>query len=142
MLVCVNAAGESLWPLIVTSDKLTREVFRNGLEGNVHLRVHVGGSASLDPSIFERYLCDVFIPEMERCRSTHARYDSPVVLFIDNCSGHLSAETMQLLSEHKVKRLHFHSIHCECFRCLISSSLLSLKRQKVTGEKSRPSGND
>jgi hypothetical protein len=75
MLVCVNAAGASLCPLIVTSEQSTMGVFRDGLAENVHLRVHVGRSVEID----------VFIPEVESCASKRGIPDSPAVLFMDNC---------------------------------------------------------
>jgi hypothetical protein len=52
MLVCTNAAGEALFPLIVTTDRSTFGVFRNGIEENVDLKVHVGQSACVDAILF------------------------------------------------------------------------------------------
>jgi hypothetical protein len=38
MLVAINAAGEALCPLIVTSDPITKRVFRDGIEEDVDLK--------------------------------------------------------------------------------------------------------
>jgi hypothetical protein len=44
MLVCINTGGETLCPLIVTSDPATKWVFRDSIEEDVDLKVHLGHS--------------------------------------------------------------------------------------------------
>jgi hypothetical protein len=46
MLVCTNAAGDALCPLIATADRAILGVFRDGIEGNVDLQVHFDGNNS------------------------------------------------------------------------------------------------
>jgi hypothetical protein len=65
MLVCINAAGETLCPLIVTTDRSTLGVFRDGIEENVDLKVLVGQSAHVNAILFHDYLRDVLIPRIE-----------------------------------------------------------------------------
>jgi hypothetical protein len=71
MLVRINAAGEALCPLIVTSDPGTMGVFRDGIEQDVDLKVHAGHSAYVDADIFHGYIHDVFIPTIEQYRREH-----------------------------------------------------------------------
>jgi hypothetical protein len=40
MFVCINAAGETLYPLMFTSDRSALGVFRDGIEENVDLNIH------------------------------------------------------------------------------------------------------
>jgi hypothetical protein len=48
MLVHINAGGEALCLLNVTSDPVTKRVSRDGIEQNVDLKVHIGHSAYVD----------------------------------------------------------------------------------------------
>jgi hypothetical protein len=87
MLISINAAGETLYPLIVTTDRSTLGVFRDAIEENVDLKVHVGQSASVDLILFHGYLRDVLIPRIENFREANETPDSPAILFMDNCSS-------------------------------------------------------
>jgi hypothetical protein len=59
MLVCINAAGETLYLMIVATDRSTLGVFRDGIEEKVNVKVHVGQSAYVDAILFHDYLRDV-----------------------------------------------------------------------------------
>jgi hypothetical protein len=107
MLVSINAAGEALCPLIVTSDPATKGVFRDGIEEDVDLKVHVGRSAYVDAEIFYCYISDVLIPTIRDYRQANGIPDASAVLLMDNCAAHLKPETVQLLSENLVKIITF-----------------------------------
>jgi hypothetical protein len=103
MLICINAAGDAVCPLIATADRATLCVFRDGIEENVDLQVHVGRSVYVDRSMFHLYVRDVLIPNIQLYRGAHGLSDVPAVLLMDNCMTHLGDETMQLLSLNNVK---------------------------------------
>jgi hypothetical protein len=107
MVVCINAAGETLCPLIVTTDRSALGVFRDGIEENIDLKVHVGRSAYVDAHIFYDYLRDVLIPRIEDFREANNLPESPAILFMDNCSTHLADQIVQLLTTHKIKVITF-----------------------------------
>jgi hypothetical protein len=48
MLVCINAEGEILSPLMVRSHKSTFGVFGDGIEDGIDLKADVGKSACVD----------------------------------------------------------------------------------------------
>jgi hypothetical protein len=103
MLLCINAAGQTLCLLIGTSDRSARGVFRDGIEENVDLKIHAGERAYVEAAVFHDYLRDVLIPHIEDFRETNTVPNSPAILFVDNCSSHLVGSILDLLSEHKVK---------------------------------------
>jgi transposase len=107
LLVCINAAGEMLCPLIVSTDPATNGVFRDGIEEGVDLKVQIARSAYVDANIFCNYLRDVMIPKIEELRETNGITNEPAVLLIDNCSAHTSTEVIELLSHHRVKVITF-----------------------------------
>jgi hypothetical protein len=107
MLVCVNAARGALCPLIATSEKSTLAVFRDGIEPNVHLRLHVGRSSYVDKALFHTDVRDVLIPQIKGFRVTVGTPDAPAALLMDNCSAHLGAETIRLLRDKKRKVITF-----------------------------------
>jgi hypothetical protein len=107
MIVCISAAGDALCPLITTSDRSTLGVFRDGIEENVDLRVHVGGSSYVDKEVFHAYIRDVLIPNIENFRSTSLVPNATAVLLMNNCGGHLGTNTIRLLTERNVKVITF-----------------------------------
>jgi hypothetical protein len=107
MLVAINAVGEALCLLIVTSDAVTKRVFRDGIEEDVDLKVHVGRSGYVDAEIFYNYLRNVLIPTIRDYRESNQATDACAVLLMDNCTSHLKTETIQLLSENLVKIITF-----------------------------------
>jgi hypothetical protein len=107
MLVCINAAGETLCSLIVTTDRSTLGVFRDGIEENVDLKVHVGQSAHVDATLFHDYLRGVLIAEIGNFPEANETPDSPAILVMDNCFSHLTEHILGLLSPHKIKILTF-----------------------------------
>jgi hypothetical protein len=107
MLVCVNAAGETLCPVIVATDRSTLGVSRDGIEENVDLKVHAGQSAYVDAILFHDYLRDVLISGIENFREANETPDSLAVLFLDNCSSDLTEHIIGLLSAHKIKIFTF-----------------------------------
>jgi hypothetical protein len=107
MLVCINAAGEALCPLIVTSDPATMGVFRDDIEEDVDLKVHVGHSAYVDAEIFQSYIRDVLIPTIEDYRREQRTPHAVAILLIDNCSAHLNPGTVKLLPDASVKIITF-----------------------------------
>jgi hypothetical protein len=107
MLVCINAAGETLCLLIVTIDRSTLGLFRDGIEENVDLKGHVGQSARVDAVLFHDYWSDVLIPRIENFREANETPDSPAILLMDNCSSHLTEHIIGLRSAHTIKILTF-----------------------------------
>jgi hypothetical protein len=107
MLVCMNAAGETLSPLNGTTNRSTLGIFRDGTTENVALKVHVGRSAYADAILFHDYLRDILIPRIENFREANETPDSPAIHFMDNCSSHLTEHIIGLLSAHKIKILTF-----------------------------------
>jgi hypothetical protein len=65
MLVCINATGETLCLLIVTSNQSPLGVFRDGSEENLDLKYHVGRTVYVITFIFHDYLQDVLILRIE-----------------------------------------------------------------------------
>jgi hypothetical protein len=96
MLVHVNAAGESLCQLIIIWDASTAHGFRDRVERNTQLRDHGGRSAYIDTKIFPTYLREVLIAHIELSRSQRQMPDSSAVLFMDNCSAHMSPTVIEL----------------------------------------------
>jgi hypothetical protein len=107
MLVCINAEGNAPCLLITTADRATLGVFRDGIEENVDLQVHVGWSAYVDRPLFHLYVCHVLIPNIQLDRGAHGLPDALAVWLMDNCMTHLGDETMQLLSSNNVKIVAF-----------------------------------
>jgi transposase len=107
LLVCINAAGEMLCPLIISTDQSTMGVFRDGIEEGVDLEVHIASSAYVDSEILCNYLRDVMIPKIDEFRETNGMVNEPAVLLMDNCSAHISPAIIGLLSEHRVKAITF-----------------------------------
>jgi hypothetical protein len=64
MLVCINAAGETLCLVIIATDRSTLGVFRDGIEENIDLKVHVCQNAYVDAILFHDYLRDELIPRI------------------------------------------------------------------------------
>jgi hypothetical protein len=88
MVVRINASGETLCPLIFTTDRPTTSVFRNGTGEGVNLKIRIARSAHVDTAIFHGYLRDVLIPKTEEFREASVRVDEPAVFLMDNCSAH------------------------------------------------------
>jgi hypothetical protein len=61
MLVCIDAARETIFPLIITTDEYSREVRRGGIEERTDLKIDVG--------ICHGYLKDVLLPHIEDARA-------------------------------------------------------------------------
>jgi hypothetical protein len=62
MLVCINASGETLCPLIVATDRSITDVSRYGIEEGIDVKVQIARSAYIDARLFHDYLRDVGIP--------------------------------------------------------------------------------
>jgi transposase len=107
MLVCINAAGETLCPLVVTTDQSARNVFRDGIEEDVDLQVRVARSAYVDAIIFMDYTREILIPRIEDFRKANEIPGSPAILLMDNCSSHLAQTIIDLLSLHQIKVITF-----------------------------------
>jgi hypothetical protein len=107
MLVCINAGGEALCPQIATSDPATKQVFRDGIEEDMDLKVHVGSSADVDAAIFYSYIHDVLIPTIDDYRHEQGIPNAIAVLLMDNCSAHLNPDTIRLFTEANAKIITF-----------------------------------
>jgi hypothetical protein len=107
MLVDINATGETLYLLVVTSDKSTLGVPGDGIEDGIDFKVHVGKSLSVGADIFHDCLRDVLIHTIEEFRQTSDMVDSPGILLINNCSAHIEPATFQLLSDYHMKAIAF-----------------------------------
>jgi hypothetical protein len=111
MLVCINAGGEALFPLIVTSDPATKQVFRDPIEEDVDLKVQVGSSAYVDAAIFYSYIHDILIPTTDDYRYEQGIPNAVAVLLMDNCSAHLSLIRFAYLLKQTLKLLLSHCTH-------------------------------
>jgi hypothetical protein len=69
--------------LIVTSDRSALGIFRDGIEENADLKIHVGESAYVDAAVFHDYLRDGLIPHIEDFRETNTVPNSPAILFME-----------------------------------------------------------
>jgi hypothetical protein len=109
MLVCIKTAREALFPLIITSDPATRRMFRDDVEEDVQLNVHVGHSDHVDADISHSYLRHLFIRPIMNCRQAKEIPNVHVytILLMDNCSDHLRSDAIQLFSDKKVKVIIF-----------------------------------
>jgi hypothetical protein len=109
MLVCINTAREALFPLIIPSDPATRRMFRDDVEEDVQLNVHVGYSGHVDADISHSYLRHIFIHPIINCRQANEIPDVHVytILLMDNCSDHLRSDAIRLFSDNKVKIIFF-----------------------------------
>jgi hypothetical protein len=107
MLVCVNASGEALCPLIVTTNSATLGVFQGGVQEGVDLKIRVNSSSYVNADIFRDYIRDYFIPHVENHRTIHGKQGSPAVLLMDNCSAHLRDDIIEMLSLHRIKIITF-----------------------------------
>jgi hypothetical protein len=54
-----------LCPLIVSTHRSTAEVFRDGIEEGIDLKVQIARSLSVDVEIFHMHLRDVMIPKVK-----------------------------------------------------------------------------
>jgi hypothetical protein len=129
-LVCVNAGRESLCPLIVTSDRSTLGVFRDGVEENISLEVHGGRSASVDSIIFHDCLRDVLIPRIEDFREANGFPMSAVILFMEECSCHFADQVTGFLSAHRINIIPFPPHSSGLFQMLDLVFFSVLKSQK------------
>jgi hypothetical protein len=80
----IHTAGDVLCRLIATVDRALFNVFRDRIEENVDLQVHVGRSVILDRSMFRSYVRDVLIPNIQLYRGVHGLSDAPAVLLTDD----------------------------------------------------------
>jgi hypothetical protein len=127
MLICTNTAREALFPLIITSDPTRRRIFRNDVEEDAQLNVHVGHSDHSDHSdhsghsnhssysghmnadISHGYLRYIFIIPVKNCLQAKETPDFHIyaVLLMDNYFDHLKSDTIQLFSDNKIKVIIF-----------------------------------
>jgi hypothetical protein len=103
----MNASGEILCLLIVSTDRSTLGVFRDGVEEGVDLRVHISGSVDIDLKLFHDYLRDVMIPRIKKFREASGMLNEPAVLLMNKCRVHTSLEVPALLLRHRVKTITF-----------------------------------
>jgi hypothetical protein len=131
-----HIAKETRCLLIITLNLATRRVFRNDIEEDMQLNVHVGRSGDVDADIFYDYLRLMFILPINNCRQTKEISDVYIheISLIDNCSDHLRPEPIQLLSDNEVKVIIFplriSGIYQEYFKYSISCPLACSSRQK------------
>jgi hypothetical protein len=97
------------FPLIFISDPATRRIFRDDVEEDAQLNVHVGYSGHMDADISHGYLRHIFILPVKNC--WHAKEISDfhiyAVLLMDNYFHHLRSDTIQLFFDNKTKVIIF-----------------------------------
>jgi hypothetical protein len=87
-------------------------MFRDDVEEDVQLNLHVGRSNHMDPHIFHGYLCHIFILPIKNYRKAKEILDFHIyaILLMDNYSDYLRSDTIQLFSDNKIKVIIF-SLH-------------------------------
>jgi hypothetical protein len=130
MLVCINAAGDALCPLIATSDRSTLGVFPDGIEENIDLRVHVSHSSYIDKEVFHASGRDVLIRHIEHFHSANSNMHAPAVLLMDNCNFYLGTNTLHLFIQNNVKVMTFPPHPSGIFQMLDFVFLSVFKRAK------------
>jgi hypothetical protein len=81
ILICINTAREALFPLTIISDPVTRRIFRDNVEENAQLNVHVGHSGHMNVVISQGYLRNIFIILVKNCRKAKEIPDFILMLF-------------------------------------------------------------
>jgi hypothetical protein len=76
------------------STETTLGVFRDEIDKNIDLQLHVGRGADIDRSMFHSYLRDVLMANIQLCRRVHGLSDAPAVLLMDDYMTLLEDETM------------------------------------------------
>jgi hypothetical protein len=94
------------------------QVFPDGIEDGLDLKVHIGKSAYVDADDFHGYLCDILLPKIEEFRQMSEMIDAPAVLLMDNCLAHVAPATIQFLSDHRVKAITFRPCTSAIFQML------------------------
>jgi hypothetical protein len=140
MIVCSHAAWETLCLLIVTTDRLINQslfgVFRDGIEENIDLKVHVRHTAYVDAIVFHPYLRDVLIPRIEKCRKAN---ESPKSQTISSwiTVRVIWQERSSISSHHtRQKSSHSHLTRPISAKCLICHSSMSFKLMRNVFRKS------
>jgi hypothetical protein len=82
------------------------------------VKSHVGSSSYVNTDIIRDYRRDVFIPNIENCRVIRRKLDSPIALLMNNCSAHLRADLIEMLSSHNIKITTFPLYRSAIFQML------------------------
>jgi hypothetical protein len=90
----MKAAGETLCPLIASTDRYTVGAFRHGIEEGVDLKVRIGKSALIDKELFRDYLRGVMIPKIEEFLEAKGMVDEPAILLMNDCSADTSLDVI------------------------------------------------
>jgi hypothetical protein len=67
----------------------------------------------MSSQLFAEYIPTVLLPYVDELWSNEEFADKEAVLLMDNCSVHVQGDTLQMLTDHRVKVLAFppHTIH-------------------------------
>jgi hypothetical protein len=130
MLVRINASRQALCLLIATADRVTFEIFCDWIEPNVNLRVHLGGGASGDKTIFHVYPREDFIHKIQSDRVDYVLADAHAELMMNNCSAHGEQDMLQLFITNHMNLMSFPSHKSGIFQILDLVFFWTFKRAK------------
>jgi hypothetical protein len=106
VVACISAAGESMTPFFVSSQAtpaVTTKLKCLGFRMGVDLVLKHRSKPYVSSKLFYKYLTKVFLPYIEELRTNREFADKVAILLMDNCSVHVSADVISVLTEHRVK---------------------------------------
>jgi hypothetical protein len=110
VITCINAAGESLTPYIVTSqdsESLRGKLMIRGVRLGVDFVLRQRSKPYVSAVLFLEYVNNVFIPYLNELRESKQMNACEAVLLIDNCSPHVSDDVIAILTNVRVRIITF-----------------------------------
>jgi hypothetical protein len=112
VIACVAADGSYLRPSVIISRKTFEdEIVEYGLTPE-KVEIYDQPKGFIDTDIFEDWIKDTFVPEVER-RRTALNCNDVAYLILDNCSSHKGANFQAMCRDHRIAPIFIppHSSH-------------------------------
>ena len=132
VIACVSAAGESLTPYIVTSQRSTavqEQLKKQGVRLGTDFVLRSNPKPYINAEIFLDYIRTVFLPNLAELRTLDAFSEETAVLLMDNCPSHVTDEIIGLLTEARVRVITFAPHTTQIFQILDLTLFGVLKRR-------------
>jgi hypothetical protein len=109
-VTCISAAGEHMTPFMVCSQvnkSVERLLKRQGFRFGVDFIIRKRNKSYMNSQLFSEYISTVLLPYIDELRTNDEFANKEIVLLMDNCCIHVQAETLQMLTNHRVKVITF-----------------------------------
>jgi hypothetical protein len=127
VIVCVSAVGASVLPYIVTSQNspVVQELLKKqGVCFGRDMILKFSQKPYIKAGIFLDYVRTIFLPDIDMLRGLAVFAQEPAVLFMDDCSAHVSDDVIRILTEEPCASSLLHHIQPRSARFLILPSLV------------------